>query len=769
MDTQSQKYTYLPWVLTLVGFTSVVTQIVLVRELVVVFQGNEMSLGVILACWLWWTAVGSGMLGRLAVRSRTPRATVAALQTALAFAVPLTVVTVRASGTAFGATTGEVLGPGPMLVTALATLALVCLVSGGLFAAGSRLYMVARDRSAADATGAVYLLEAAGSALGGILASLVLIRFLSSIDIALVLSLLNLASAAALALARPRRRAAAVIALVAAFAVILPLGGRALQSVSLNYLWRGVELVESRNSVYGNLAVVAADESRSVYENGVVAFTAPDRAAAEEAVHYALLQHPAPSRVLMIGGGVSGAVAETLKHPSITHIDYVELDPAVLDLGREYFAADWLGVVDDPRVAVHHTDGRLFLKSAARARRAPDAYDAIIVNLADPRTAQLNRFYTLEFFEEAGEALSPSGVLAVKLTGAENYIGAELADFLSCIHKTLREVFSGVVALPGPMVHFFASGDSGSLTEDPGVLVERLRERGIATQYVRDYYLPFRMSPDRMSELRDAIEPKPDTPLNEDLKPVAYYFNIVLWSTRFNEAFRGSVRTMGDAGFARVALLLAVAAVLYVGASLAASRRRRRPRAGTGGCVAAMGFTMIGLEVLILLAFQSVYGFVYHQLALLIATFMAGMALGSAASLGRRADRDAVVLVAIQAVAAVLPLAIFVAIAASARIVTPAGVFAASNVLFPLMALVSGLLGGYQFPVASRLFFVGASEARSGSGPGAVYAIDLAGACLGALLIGAYFIPVFGFFHTAILLSIVNIAPAIVVAFSIKR
>jgi hypothetical protein len=63
--------------------------------------------------------------------------------------------------------------------------------------------------------------------------------------------------------------------------------------------------------------------------------TVPDVAAAEEAVHYALLEHPSPGSLLLIGGGINGSLAEALKHPSLNRVDYVELDPAILDLAAK--------------------------------------------------------------------------------------------------------------------------------------------------------------------------------------------------------------------------------------------------------------------------------------------------------------------------------------------------------------------------------------------------------------------------------------------------
>ena len=45
--------------LALIGFSAVLGQIVLMRELMAVFNGNEISLGILLATWLFWTAIGS--------------------------------------------------------------------------------------------------------------------------------------------------------------------------------------------------------------------------------------------------------------------------------------------------------------------------------------------------------------------------------------------------------------------------------------------------------------------------------------------------------------------------------------------------------------------------------------------------------------------------------------------------------------------------------------------------------------------------------------
>ena len=789
-------------ILSLIGFTSVIAQIVLMRELIVVFYGNEISLGIMLAGWLLWTAIGSSVSGRVSARLRDSRKLMACLETLIAAVFPLTILAVRASRPVLQSVPGEILGPAPMFLTSFVTLSVFCLLSGGLFAAGSRLCADEARTSTASAASSVYLLEAAGSGLGGVLASLVLIRYCTSFEIALFVALLNLLAAAWIGVRTPSYRRV-LLALILIAALLIPRAARLLEAKSLALLWHGFSLVESRNSVYGNLALVATSESRSLFENGLRVLTVPDPSAAEESVHFALLEHTAPRSLLLIGGGINGSVAQALQYSSLERLEYVELDPAILGVAERHFARAWTRVRSDPRVRIHPMDGRLFLKTSN------SKFDVIIINLPDPFTAQLNRFYTQEFFIEAAEKLNPGGVLSFQVTASENYISQELADLLRCLQKTMRAVFPQVVAIPGETVHFLAANQPGSLTLDPSELMTRLRERRIRTQYVREYYIPFRMSPDRMLDLQLQIEPQPATPINRDFTPIAYYFDVVLWSSRFHSVWRELLESLARLRFGAVAgavalgaLGLALIAALYERLRIARHRGSgdfTSPQDGdvksplhchhatVGFCVAAMGFTLLGLEVLLLLGFQALYGYVYQQLSILVAVFMVGMAAGAWLALNkvralpaqfkpvpasldpkmcaetRRAWRfEFLRLALLQLLAALAPLLLYALFVLLEGVRNLAALLTISQIVFPVLALIAGLLGGYQFPLASRIYF--ARSDKSKRNPGMLYALDLLGACLGAVALSAYLLPVYGFLRTAMLMAVVNLAPAALAA-----
>jgi len=773
--------------LALIGFSAVIGQIVLMRELIVVFNGNEISLGIMLATWLFWTAAGSSLSSRFAVGGNHARRAVAALECLLGVSLPPTIWALRASRSFFQTVPGELVGPVPMLLTSLACLSLFCVVAGSLFVVATRMYEQECAVPARVAASSAYLLEAAGSACGGILASIVLLRFLESFQIAIVVTVLNLCMAAVLCFRMSRKQLAAVTVAVALFAavlltiVLLIYVAPSLDRSAQARLWRGFRLVGSRDSIYGNLAVIesgnaetgnetgntATGNIRSIYDNGVILASAPDENAAEEAVHYALLEHPAPRHLLMIGGGVSGSISQALKHPTVERIDYVELDPALIDMARQFFPVQSAPIFSDPRVHVHYADGRYFLRHYLKT--PGDTFDVIVLNVPDPQTAQLNRFYTAEFFHSARDRLAPGGLLALQLRSSEDYISPDLAEFLRCIQHTLTEIFPYVVAVPGETIHFFAATRPDILTDNPQTLIRRLQERNLKTQYVREYFIPFRMMPDRMEQVREQLRPLPSTPVNRDFEPIAYYFDVVLWSAQFKLGYSRWFRAAAHIAFTGVIDVVLVVTLLAAVLLAFVPAREKRARSAAACCTGATGFTLMALQIFLLLAFQSVYGYVYHQLAILIAMCMAGIAFGSWLGIRRIRPSDSPPYRSIATTQFLLALsgpALIFVVSLLSKISGTATTWLAAQFVFPALAALCGMLGGYQFPIATEIYLYDEDydkdNARSGrSRLGTLYAIDLLGGCAGALLLSSYLIPVFGFWKTAWLSAAVNLAPSL--------
>ena len=134
-------------------------------------------------------------------------------------------------------------------------------------------------------------------------------------------------------------------------------------------------------------------------------------------------------RVLIVGSGTGNDVAGALRNQSRS-VDAVEIDPKILALGRSRHPEH---PYDDPRVSVHLTDARAFMK------RTTARYDLILFGLLDSHTQlsdysnmRLDNFvYTEESFREARSLLAPDGIIFIKFQINHFFMGQRLAEMLT--------------------------------------------------------------------------------------------------------------------------------------------------------------------------------------------------------------------------------------------------------------------------------------------------------------------------------------------------
>jgi len=738
------------------GFAATVGQILLIRELMVVFYGHELSTGIVLASWLLWTALGSMGLGRLVEQVHRKNVIFSLGQLFLAAALPLSVASIRFAKTLWGIPPGEIIHLAGMVTMAFTFLAPFCLVSGFLFPVACGVVEDEKGIGARSA-GISYLYEAIGAASGGMLFTYGLIKWLSPIGIAWVVSLgLTLSS---LALAQWGGQTRPSVRLLVTLLTLAMIGcgsyGLAVADKvdrkTRSLQWGHYQLLESRDSIYGNLAAVSRGDQISLYANGLWMFSYPDPFTSEESVHYALLQHPHPRRVLLIGGGVSGSLSEILKHPSIDRVDYVELDPTLIALGKTHLPRDCTRSLDDPRVRIYLTDGRAFIK------HAPLSYDVIIINLPDPMTAQLNRFYTVEFFREAARVMTPTGVLAVGATASENIIGPTLAQYLTSIYRSVTNVFPRVVVLPGGTARFFGTRE-GDLISDPRGLVKRVKERGLSLRFVREYYLIFNLSQERRDYLLSFLTGDHGSSLvNRDLHPVCYFYDVVHWSAQYQPRMKRWFLALAGLDLSWMAAGIGVIALVLV-VAIARSRGQSSRRTAIVPAVLASGWTEMTLEVVIILAFQVFYGFLYEKIGLIIAGFMVGLVAGSwlmtrlLATLGRPLRT----LIAVQSGLAGYSLVLLLVIRKLQDLHDISGSLLVIEILFPLLTALAGFLGGLHFPLANHAYL--GEGRRVSSTAGLVNGLDLFGSSLGALLAGIVILPILGIAQTLYFIAALNLA-----------
>ncbi len=734
------------------GVNAVVGQVLLLRELVTIFYGNELAYAMILASWLVWVSVGSFLGGRFLFRRLRPTTALRLGLWLVGVFLPLTVAGVRAVPRMLGVSAGTLIGPGPIGVAVFSAVAPLAFCFGAWFPSVCRY---------AGSTGStvrrVYFWEAVGSAVGGVAVTLVLIPILSAFGVAVIAAAGDILAAGRVG----GRRGPVEVVIAGLLILLIPTGAtRRVDFQSRRWQYGALPVVAVKDSLYGNLVLVRRGEEFTLYENGLLSYATGDRLGAEERAHFALLAHPDPRRVLLIGGGVGGLLAEVLKHP-VERVDYVELDPAVISFSREHLPPAQTAPLRDPRTRVHVIDGRLLVK------RGADPYDVIIVALPDPYTALLNRYYSLEFFREAHRLLVPGGVLSLAVSSSENYVGPETRALLRSLTTTLRSVFRKVLSIPGDTQYFLATDAERGVSRDPEALARRLRQRGIRSLFITPETLPIRLNAWRIAQV-DALLRGPGL-LNTDLRPIAYLYDILAWTTRFSTGFSHFIRRVRMWGIWPVAAApLALLAFGWV------TVRRTDPLAARdrliGLSIMTTGFSEIIFQILVIMAFQSLYGYAYHKIGVIIAAFMAGLALGVAAARRVSARGSAGIIGMyrrVQAGVCLYPLSLplcFLLFGEADRVFSAAWLFSG---VFASLPVLAGLLGGIQYPLALELMSAGTGGRVSSASR--LYALDVLGAAAGALVTGAILIPLWGIPFVVGLCAAVNAAVWIVLGFLDRR
>ncbi|MGZ3569344.1 MAG: fused MFS/spermidine synthase, partial [Thermodesulfobacteriota bacterium] len=176
--------------LFVMGLSSITAQIILLRELLVSFLGNELTLGIILASWLILVAAGSFLIGKSVENVERKLEIFAVFQLIFSIAFPFAIFFCRIFKNILLATPGEALGFGPIFYSSLLILLPLTVPYGALFTYGCKLYAQYSEENAAS-IGKVYIIETMGSMIGGLLITFLLIQYLNPFTIAFSISLLN--------------------------------------------------------------------------------------------------------------------------------------------------------------------------------------------------------------------------------------------------------------------------------------------------------------------------------------------------------------------------------------------------------------------------------------------------------------------------------------------------------------------------------------------------------------------------------------------------
>jgi spermidine synthase len=281
-----------------------------------------------------------------------------------------------------------------------------------------------------------------GGLLGGALFAFVLLPFLGLTYTPVLIGSVNLLVASLILwqfpsrLERPRilniQFAVLLLVSVLAFTVAKPI---VLYGEQHKYKDKIVYQEQTR---YQKIVVTQWKEDFWLFINGSTQFSTYD----EERYHEPLV-HPIMNLIkerndiLLLGAGDGLAAREILKYPDVERLTLVDLDPAMTRLAQKdkMFLRINQGSLNDPRVRVIHQDAYQFIKESG------DLYDAIIIDLPDPKSVSLSLLYSLGFYKMVEKHLKPFGAMVTQSTSPLYSPEAFL-----CIKKTLQA--AGFSTLP---------------------------------------------------------------------------------------------------------------------------------------------------------------------------------------------------------------------------------------------------------------------------------------------------------------------------------
>jgi spermidine synthase len=685
----------------ILGFTSIITQIVLIREFFSVFNGNELVTGIFLANWMLLT--GAGAYFGKTLKKYFLNFENFSLSHFVIGSLPI----ITAVGIYY--VRALILPPGAManliqvFLVSVIILAPFCLVSGLLFTIFANLLSLILK---SNVISKVYAFEAIGSLAGGIIFNFLLIFILKTFFSLILLFLINCCAAIIQYYFSGKKLLIYLSTALCLFLTYVMISGN-IEKKSVQLQFPNQELVHIEDTPFGKIVVTKSHDQLNFYENGNFLYSNNNVIQNEENVHYAMSQHPHPQKVLLISGGASGILEEILKY-NIQSVDYIDQNKELVEIAELYTE----NIIRNKKIQYIYKDARLYLKQNPEKK-----YDVVLINLPDPTSVQINRYFTFDFFEELKNHLNEFAVLSMSLSTISNYMGEQSKKINSSIYSTLKLFFQNVTIIPGGKNYFIAS--NGHISTAIAGLIEN---RKIQNEYVNYYYLEDSLIARESKLIENAVSE--NVAINNDFKPVVYYFQLQYWLSYFKLNYIVFFSVLAAFAFLIILRLNSINFGLLV-----------------------TGFSASALELVLIIAFQVIYGYTYQMIGIIITFFMCGLWLGSAVLVQKLMITKKTYSI-MQYMFGLFSLLIVLSLI---YLRSHAGNTVCVISIFIIMVSVLGLMTGSQYSISSKLRVASVSNIAAST-----YAADLLGSAIGINLFAVVFIPFFGIIKSTLFIAIIN-------------
>lgn len=744
---------FLKLIFILIGFSGHTAQILLLRELLIVFSGNEFSIGIILSSWLLIEAIGSYLSGKLIQKDKNIIRSFILLGSLFFLFFPLSIFLIRIIKIILGISIGEGLGFIEMVYSSFILLFPASFIHGAQFPYSCKVYYQFTNKDVTCINNA-YVFITFGVVLSGFFLTYFMIPYFNSFKIVSIIGLIAIFTLI-IFLFNQKVSSAGSLSIFLFFLILFYLylflnGAEVLQWLSIRKQWKNQKILEYKNSIYSNICVVKYENQYTFFVDGMpkIITPIPDIMFVEEFVHIPLLLHPSPKKILTIGGAVGGIINEVLKHPTVEEVSYVEQDPTLLELIQKYPTELTEKELKNEKVKIHYLDGRFFI------RQTKEKYDIILSGISNPSDLQSNRFFTEEFFKLIKEKLTEKGIFVLTLPGSLTYLSEELKKLNKVIYDTLKEVFKEVVVLPGDGVNIFLVSDTPDiLVLSKEILVSKVKQRKIKAATLLPRHIEYKTNPYFRKWYLTMISEIPFKK-NTDFKPTALFFSLSHWNSLFSPYLRKFFDFFETLNFLKLFSVIAAIFIVFI-----LFFHKKLSFFSIPFSITTSGFVGMVFDVSMILAFQSIYGYIYLWIGLLVSFYMLGSACGAYISSQKFSKRKDFVLLELF----ILFFCIFlILIVGLINYCLEKDInFEIFKWIFLFINFTGGFLVGAEFPLGARIYLNTINSFSKTAG--LINACDLFGGFVGGLIASIIFFPIFGIFNTLIFLVIVKIFSAFLV------
>ncbi len=689
---------FIIWAIIGTGISSIAVQLVTIREFLSQFHGNEITISLVLFCWLLITGLGS-----LAARpiKRSSFVLYGLLMILMGVWPLIQLILIRSFR--------EILfihgiSPGfyQILFYAMVTLAPYCLMVGFIL---PHSLTVLHGSHYDFTSGELYLTDSIGDICGGILFSFVLVYWVKPFKtIGFTSALMIIVGLILLISARRYFLLILTSVCVILFCIFAFDSNFEISTLSKQY----GDIVRYAESPYGRIVVSREGPQHTFWESGTPLYSSANLISSEEKIHYPLSQLERVESVLLVSGGLGESLAEVEKYRP-NRIDYVELDPHLTEAAQEF------GFIKNiPSLRIKNTDGRSHIKTTDQR------YDAIIVDLPEPDTFQINRFYTSEFFSLSKRILSEGGVLSFGLEHSPNYISEVGKKKLSIMFNTARSHFQNVVILPGEEAYFLCR--DGELSID---IPSKLRAKSIITDYVEGFYYG-NVTKERIAQIQEVLDQEEYQ--NTDFEPRIMNVMFQEWFMKHGTSPKVFILVLAGLALVYVLFMRKEEYILF-----------------------STGLATMGVEMLVIFSFQVIYGYIYLKIGAIVTVCLLGLLPGAAmGSLYEEKNKRMLVFSEVALLGLILIFFVWNSFLRGEL----------HQIYFLGYCFIFSFFCGFQFPLAAKMIGERQSPAAG------CLAADLVGAAVGTLVVGTLLIPLWGIQSAVIFLIFVKISSNMIMLFS---